>query len=100
MTRYGQIVKWRAAQRKALDPSILNIDTRILVEIESAVRVGLQPSRSVYGDTKISGKPHLVFCCLMKGGLYHLHLLTKYLATINDADIVQIDAQDIAEIGE
>ncbi|KAL8869811.1 MAG: hypothetical protein Q9174_003989, partial [Haloplaca sp. 1 TL-2023] len=98
MAHWHHIARWRAAQRKALDPSILNIDTGILGEIESAVRVGLQPSRSASDNTKISGKPHLVLYCPMRGGLYHLHLLTKYLATTNDADVVQIDAQDVAEI--
>ena len=81
------------------DPPIGQINMSVMEEIQSIVTAGLSPSTSQFGDSRISAKPHLVLHCPRDGGMFFLDALTKHLATTNNTDLIEIDAQDIAEIG-
>lgn len=75
------------------------IDARILEEIQSTVLAGLQTPASRNADITISAKPHVVLHCPKKGGIAFLDALVKHLSSTTGSDLVQINAQDLAELG-
>ncbi|KAL9609313.1 MAG: hypothetical protein Q9167_005900 [Letrouitia subvulpina] len=81
------------------DTSAGSIDVHIMQEINSLVAAGLRPTSAQYSDPNLSAKPHIVLHCPRNGGMFFLDAMVKHLAAMNSADIVQIEAQDIAEIG-
>ncbi|KAL8829374.1 MAG: hypothetical protein Q9170_006191, partial [Blastenia crenularia] len=68
-------------------------------EIESTVQAGLQLPASPYADTAISAKPHIVLLCPRKGGTKFLNTLIRHVASTTGSELVQLDAQDLAEMG-
>ncbi|KAL8802847.1 MAG: hypothetical protein Q9182_003534 [Xanthomendoza sp. 2 TL-2023] len=68
-------------------------------EILLTVQAGLAPPASSYADAPFSAKPHLVLHCPVDGSLDFLDSLITNFASIFTADVINIDAQDIAEIG-
>ncbi|KAL8716608.1 MAG: hypothetical protein Q9225_006078, partial [Loekoesia sp. 1 TL-2023] len=81
------------------DQPVWKIDIRIMREVESAVLAGLQTPASELANAPISAKPHIVLRCPKKGGVTFLDALIKQLAATTGADLVQLNAQDLAEIG-
>ncbi|KAL8938671.1 MAG: hypothetical protein Q9216_003762 [Gyalolechia sp. 2 TL-2023] len=75
------------------------IDARVLREVESTVLAGLQTPAYPHANTTLSAKPHVVLHCPKKGGTAFLDTLVKHLASKIGSDLVQVDAQDLAEIG-
>ncbi|KAL9030632.1 MAG: hypothetical protein Q9196_001268 [Gyalolechia fulgens] len=75
------------------------VDVRILREVESTVLAGLQTPAYQHANATISAKPHVVLHCPRRGGTAFLDALVKHLASKTGSDLVQVDAQDIAEIG-
>lgn len=76
-----------------------SIDVHIMQEIYSLVAAGLQPTLVQYPRPSLSSKPHIVLHCPRNGGMFFLDAMVKHLAAMNSADIIQIEAQDFAEIG-
>lgn len=81
------------------DGSPGSIDVHVMQEIYSLVVAGLRPTSMQYPDPNLSAKPHVVLHCPRNGGMFFLDAMVKHLAGLNSADVIQIEAQDIAEIG-
>ncbi|KAL8809167.1 MAG: hypothetical protein Q9200_003657 [Gallowayella weberi] len=71
----------------------------VWLEILLMVKAGLAHPASSYADAPFSAKPHLVLHCPVEGSLEFLDSLIMTLASIFKADVINLDAQDIAEIG-
>lgn len=78
---------------------VWRIDVRILKELELMVRASLADPAREQIDTARSKKPHLVLHYPKKGGTVFLDALVRHLVDLNHADLIKLDAQDIAEIG-
>lgn len=77
---------------------VWKVDVRIMKELKTLVQANLQhPARQI--NSAVSTKPHLVLHYPRKGGTVFLDALVRHLATINGADSIKLDAQDLAEIG-
>ncbi|KAL9121185.1 MAG: hypothetical protein Q9187_002255 [Circinaria calcarea] len=76
-----------------------DIDGIVFEEIAAMVSAGLRPPAPRYADTYPASKPHLMLQCPKDGGMLFLDTVVKYIAIKREADLVQIDAQDIAQIG-
>ncbi|KAI4136842.1 MAG: hypothetical protein LQ341_005418 [Variospora aurantia] len=78
---------------------VWHIDARIMREIETTMQASLQaPGYHGIGPSN-STRPHLVLHCPKKGGIALLDSLIRHLASTNNADLIKVDAQDLAEIG-
>ena len=75
------------------------LDTSNMREIFSMVSAGLQVPQWQRAELTASPKPHLVLFCPKDGTSYFLETLGRALAAQNGADFLQLNAQDIAEIG-
>ncbi|KAL9059508.1 MAG: hypothetical protein Q9206_001468 [Seirophora lacunosa] len=93
-----QAVSTKDASTEAGQP-VWHVDIMIMKEIDSTVQASLQaPGYHGIGPST-STKPHLVLHCPKKGGIAFLDDLVRHLAKANSADLIKIDAQDLAEIG-
>ncbi|CAL8580381.1 hypothetical protein XPA_006110 [Xanthoria parietina] len=68
-------------------------------EISLMVRAGLEPPAALHADAPLSAKQHLLLHCPREGSTHTLNALVVDLVLRNSADLIRIDAQDIAEIG-
>ncbi|KAL8708561.1 MAG: hypothetical protein Q9220_006614 [cf. Caloplaca sp. 1 TL-2023] len=68
-------------------------------EIYSSVATGLRLPISAYAHSRISARPHLVLHYPVGRTYTFFHILLVNIASHNNADLIKIDAQDIAEIG-
>ncbi|KAL8947198.1 MAG: hypothetical protein Q9222_006497, partial [Ikaeria aurantiellina] len=68
-------------------------------EIYSMVTTGLRLPISAHAESTISARPHLVLHGPDKYGEDFFNAFLKNIASRNSADLIKIDAQDIAEIG-
>ena len=68
-------------------------------EILSTVRTGLLLPKGAFVDGLASTKSHCLLFLPKDGGLYYLDAVAEKLAVEVGADLVRIDAQDLAEIG-
>ncbi|KAL8690151.1 MAG: hypothetical protein Q9224_004474, partial [Gallowayella concinna] len=68
-------------------------------EILLMVQAGLVPPSTSYADVPFSAKPHLVLHCPVVGSRQFLHGTILHLACILKTDVIELDAQNIAEIG-
>ena len=75
------------------------IDRDIYEEISAIASSGLRPPAPLYADTYPASKPHLLLHCPKDGGMLFLDTVVKSIAIAQKADLIQIDAQDIAQIG-
>jgi hypothetical protein len=75
------------------------IDKEIVDEIEAAARAGLTIPTTEFVDGNMEHRSHLILQCPKDGGIYFLDALVDEVATTLNADVIRIDAQDIAEIG-
>lgn len=75
------------------------LDTSNMREIFSMVSAGLQVPQWQRAELTASPKPHLVLFCPKDGTSYFLETLGRALAAQNGTDFLQLNAQDIAEIG-
>ncbi|KAL8753890.1 MAG: hypothetical protein Q9199_004719 [Rusavskia elegans] len=68
-------------------------------EILLMVRAGLEPPAASHVDAPLSAKQHLLLHCPREGSIHTLNALVRNLVRKYSADLIRIDAQDIAEIG-
>ncbi|CAO1604452.1 hypothetical protein XANCAGTX0491_008009 [Xanthoria calcicola] len=71
----------------------------VLHEISLMVRAGLEPPAASHADAPFSAKQHLLLHCPREGSTHTLNSLVINLVLSYSADLIRIDAQDIAEIG-
>ena len=67
-------------------------------EITANVRTGLILPKAPHMDSLAANKAHSILHVPRKGGVYYLDSLVNKLALEMGADLVRIDAQDVAEI--
>ena len=89
----------QASSESPSRPSIFyDINEHVMVEIFTMVSAGLQLPAARYADTHAASKPHILLQCPKDGGITFLNLVARYAALANKADVISIDAQDIAEV--
>ncbi|MCJ1283499.1 hypothetical protein MMC26_002829 [Xylographa opegraphella] len=74
------------------------IDKHILDEIQTMVAAGLRPPSTGYANGYAASKPVLLLQSPKDGGISFLDTVVKYVAAGQAADVISIDAQDIAEL--
>ena len=74
-------------------------DGEIMHEVSSLVSAGLQVPSKQFKNEWTSSKSDLLLSCPMNGGVFFQDELVKHLASVNGADLIRLDPQDIAEIG-
>lgn len=77
---------------------VWELDGRIMEEIESVVRATLQVPAHQRINSSVTARPHLVLHCPRKGGIAFLDAVIRHLAIETEADVIKLDAQDIAAI--
>ena len=75
------------------------LEDHIVAEITTLVSAGLQVPTAENSENWKSPKPHLVLHCPKDGGNRYLDKLVKRLRKSYAADLIKLDAQDIAQIG-
>ncbi|MCJ1309125.1 hypothetical protein MMC25_002780 [Agyrium rufum] len=75
------------------------ISGNVFAELSVTVSGALRPAQARYADSYPASKPHLLLQSPRDGGMYFLDSVVDRLAMENKADIIRLDAQDIAEIG-
>ena len=77
----------------------LPLEDQILAEISASVSAGLRVPTTENTQSWRSPKPHLVLHSPKDGGNRYLDIVIKGMAKANAADLIKLDAQDIAQIG-
>ncbi|MCJ1411037.1 hypothetical protein MMC19_005125 [Ptychographa xylographoides] len=80
------------------DSQVYEIDSNILTEISAMVTAGLRPSSGRFADGYAASKPHILLQSPKNGGTFFLDAVVNHVALKHRADVISIDAQDIAEI--
>lgn len=78
---------------------LYEFDGDIMYEISSLVSAGLQLPSKQYNNEWTSSKSDLLLSCPTNGAIFFQDELVKHLASLNGADLIRLDPQDIAEIG-
>ena len=73
------------------------IHREVLFEVQASVNAGLRPTWAGEADSLAASKPHLVLQSPKEGGSAFLDAVVENVAQRCRADIVSLDAQDIAE---
>lgn len=81
------------------ETGLYEFDGDIMHEISSLVSAGLQLPSKQYSNEWTSSKSDLLLSCPMNGANFFQDELVKHLASVNGADLIRLDPQDIAEIG-
>ena len=81
-----------SSQRYQLHQNIWN-------EILANIRSGLSLPTSVFSDGFVAQKVHVLLQCPRGGGIYLLDSVVEKAALAAGADLLRLDAQDMAEIG-
>lgn len=81
------------------ETGLYEFDGDIMCEISSLVSAGLQSPSKQYNNEWTSSKSDLLLSCPTNGAIFFQDELVKYLASVNGADLIRLDPQDIAEIG-
>lgn len=77
--------------------TLYSIDPNVWLEIHAMISAGINVPRDP--DNASSMRPHIILHCPQDGGTFFLDHLVKHFALQFHADLLSIDAQDIAEIG-
>ena len=80
------------------DAKPYHIHQSLLAEIHASLSGGLSSFRPESLDTFTAGKTHLKLYCPIDGATYFLEKIVEYVANEVDADVIRLDAQDLAEI--
>ncbi len=75
------------------------LEDYIVAEITTLIEAGLQVPTAENSESWKSPKPHLVLHCPKDGGNRYLDVLVEGLSRSYAADLIKLDAQDIAQIG-
>lgn len=79
-------------------PPTYRLHEAIMTEITTSIAAGLSLSQEESSNSFAVEKSHLKLHCPVDGGVYFLEAVVEVAATQLNADIIRIDAQDIAEI--
>ena len=74
------------------------IHKSVMAEIGNMVSAGLQLPAARHADSYAASRPHLLLQCPKDGGIVFLDTVVQFAAACNQADLVSLDAQDIAEV--
>ncbi|MCJ1418196.1 hypothetical protein MMC32_004542 [Xylographa parallela] len=74
------------------------IDKYVLDEIRTMVTAGLRPPSTGYANGSVASKPLLLLQSPKDGGIFFLDAVARHVASEQIADVISIDAQDIAVI--
>ncbi|KAI9804618.1 MAG: hypothetical protein M1833_006692 [Piccolia ochrophora] len=75
------------------------LHTSLWNEILATVRTGLSLPTPAYADSFPAWKSHALLQCPKDGGIYFLDSIVEKVVSSVGADLIKLDAQDIAEIG-
>lgn len=75
-----------------------DINGDLMLEILTMVSAGLQLPAVRHVDSYAASKPHLLLQCPKDGGILYLETVVLFTALYHQADLISIDAQDIAEV--
>ncbi len=78
---------------------IYKLPYEIFLEICATARAGFRLPPEFYADSFPGVKTNILLHCPKDGGIYFLDKVVNIVASATDADVVQVDAQDIAEFG-
>lgn len=81
------------------DKAEYGIDADIMHEISSIISATLRSHPRQEVDSWTSSKPDLILHHPKDGGSYFLDSLVSHLTALNNADLIRLNAQDLAEIG-
>lgn len=81
-----------------IDISEYRIGSALMSEVSATISAGFALSRSDVMETFAGAKAHLKLVCPIDGGDYFLDKVVEEAAAQLDADVVRLDAQDLAEI--
>ena len=76
------------------------VDADVVREIDVMINAGLRPSSTNQAAGSTASKPHLLLQCPTDGGITFLDTVVNYVASKHKADLIAVDAQDIAQIAE
>ena len=76
------------------------VDADVVREIDVLVTTGLRPSSTHQDVGYAASKPHLLLQCPSDGGITFLDTVVNYVVSKHKADLIAVDAQDIAQIAE
>ena len=88
----------RTANTETADQKSYQIHESFVNELQMALAGGLSTSRPDSVETFAGGKVHLKLLCPVDGAQYFLEKNVEQLGAVFGADIVRLDAQDLAEI--
>jgi len=75
-----------------------HVNGDLMLEIITMVSAGLQLPAARHIDSYAASKIHLLLHCPKNGGILYLDTVVQFIAQYHNADLISIDAQDIAEI--
>ncbi|KAI9777733.1 MAG: hypothetical protein M1835_005167 [Candelina submexicana] len=78
---------------------VYKLPYEIFLEICATARAGFRLPPEFYADSFPGVKTNILLHCPKDGGIYFLDKVVNLVASATDADVVQLDAQDIAEFG-
>lgn len=81
-----------------LEPRTYRLNQALMGEVIASISAGLSFSQAESVDTFLSGKSHLRLHCPLDGGTYFLERIVEQAAAHLQADVIRLDAQDLAEI--
>ncbi|KAH0563285.1 hypothetical protein GP486_002140 [Trichoglossum hirsutum] len=82
-----------------LSPARYNLQEDIWKEVLSTIRAGLVLPNPSFADDFPAAKAHVVLQCPKDGGIFFLDSVVEKAASALNADLIRLDAQDLAEIG-
>lgn len=97
--QFKRTPKSRKIHEIQTETGLYEFDGDIMCEISSLVSAGLQSPSKQYNNEWTSSKSDLLLSCPTNGAIFFQDELVKYLASVNGADLIRLDPQDIAEIG-
>jgi hypothetical protein len=80
-------------------PTRYNLHEDIWKEILSTIRAGLALPNPSFADDFPATKAHVILQCPKDGGIFFLDSIVEKAASALNADLIRLDAQDLAEIG-
>ena len=80
------------------DRRVYRLNRALMAEVIASLSGSLSMTHSEGSDSFASGKSHLKLYCPIDGGTYFLEKVVEEAASQLSADIIRLDAQDLAEI--
>ncbi|KAH0543912.1 hypothetical protein FGG08_001813 [Glutinoglossum americanum] len=96
---YKESANKRLDSGTKLSPIRYNLHEDIWKEVLSTIRTGLALPNPSFADDFLAAKAHVLLQCPKDGGIFFLDAIIEKAASVLNADLVRLDAQDLAEIG-